>query len=379
MSLFKRSVISEIISHTGVVFSTLIIVWLSILLVRLLNDAVQGVIGADIVIGIAALSTITALPIILTVTLFIAVIITISRNYSQSEMVVWFSSGQALTKWISPVLWVTLPGVLLIATLSIYLSPWAYGQIEEYKQRYALRSDVSKVVKDQFFETNKGTRVFFIEDSAEVSPDGSEVTGRVFARVVDGEWMSLITAKNAKFSNGPDGEKFIDLGPGTRYDQRLLKPQFRVVGFDSFRYRIENNKKETAESIRDSVNAKLKARPFAYLMTDHDAKSNAQVMWRVSIPIAALILVLMAIPMSTVNPRGGRSLNLIIAGLIAMLYMNLINVSKGWIANEQIGFIVGLVGINLLAALLCFYLYWRRTRIRLPKDPALITHSKSQQ
>lgn len=43
MSLFKRSVVSEISSHAeGCVMSTLMIVWLSVLMVRLLGKAAEG-------------------------------------------------------------------------------------------------------------------------------------------------------------------------------------------------------------------------------------------------------------------------------------------------------------------------------------------------
>src|SRR3546814_9928687 len=93
MSLFKRSVVAEITSHAGVVFSTLVVVWLSVLLVRLLGEAAGGTIGADVVLGLAAFSTITALPTILAVSLFIAVLTTVTSNYRESEMVVWFASG----------------------------------------------------------------------------------------------------------------------------------------------------------------------------------------------------------------------------------------------------------------------------------------------
>src|SRR3546814_6167980 len=83
MSLFKRSVVSEIMSHAGIVFSTLLVVWLSVLLVRLLGEAANGDIGANVVLGLAAFSSITALPVILSVALFIAVLTTVKRNYRE--------------------------------------------------------------------------------------------------------------------------------------------------------------------------------------------------------------------------------------------------------------------------------------------------------
>ena len=113
MSLFKRSVVSEILSHAGVVFSTLLVVWLSVLLVRLLGEAANGTIGADVVFGLAAFSSITALPIILSVSLFIAVLTTVTRNFRESEMVVWFASGLSLKDWVYPVLRCAVPVAVL--------------------------------------------------------------------------------------------------------------------------------------------------------------------------------------------------------------------------------------------------------------------------
>src|SRR3546814_16363080 len=115
MSLFKRSVVSEISSHAGVVFSTLLVVWLSVLLVRLLGEAANGTIGANVVFGLATFSSITALPVILSVSLFIAVLTTVTRNFRESEMVVWFASGLSLKAWIRPVLRCAVPVAIIIA------------------------------------------------------------------------------------------------------------------------------------------------------------------------------------------------------------------------------------------------------------------------
>lgn len=78
-------------------------VWLSVVLVRLLGEA-HGRIGADVVVGLAAFTTIAALPTILAVSIFIGVLTTVKRSYRESEMVVWFSSGLSLLNWLNPVL-----------------------------------------------------------------------------------------------------------------------------------------------------------------------------------------------------------------------------------------------------------------------------------
>jgi lipopolysaccharide export system permease protein len=142
MSLFKRSVVSEATSHASVVFSTLLVVWLSVVLVRLLGEAAAGRIGADVVVGLAAFTTIAALPTVMAVSVFIGVLTTVSRSYRESEMVVWFSSGVSLAQWVQPILRLALPAAFVVAVLTLFASPWAQRQIEEYSARFELRYDL---------------------------------------------------------------------------------------------------------------------------------------------------------------------------------------------------------------------------------------------
>src|SRR3546814_6680694 len=119
--------------------------------------------GSDVVLGLAAFSTITALPTILAVSLFIAVLTTVTRNYRESEMVVWFASGLSLRSWVRPVMMFAVPVSLIVAVLTLAASPWAYSQIGEYRQRFEQRSDLYKVTAGQFVETDGGDRVVIAE------------------------------------------------------------------------------------------------------------------------------------------------------------------------------------------------------------------------
>lgn len=346
--------------------STLMVVWLSVLLVRLLGKAAEGSIGSDLVLAIAAFSSVTALPTILTVTLFIAVIVTVSRSYRENEMVVWFTSGISLMTWLNPVLRVALPICALIALLTIQISPWAYAEIEENEQRFEQRSDIFKIATGQFIETQSGERVFFIQQDEEQESG----LGRVFARISEGDdWTSTITSDHADYRVDVEGRRYIDLGPGNRYDMRNNSTEFRMTYFDSFTMQIKGADASSEELIRQAVQSRLKARSMMALISDREPKSNGQIMWRISMPIAALNLALLAIPLGAVNPRVGRSLNLIIAGLIALLYMNLLNLMRSWIGNGTIGFIEGTIGLNLIATLLCVYFFWLQIKVKKPKPP----------
>lgn len=365
MSLFKRSVVSEIMSHAGVVFSTLLVVWLSVLLVRLLGEAANGYIGADVVFGLATFSSITALPVILSVSLFIAVLTTVTRSFRESEMVVWFASGVSLKDWVGPVLRCALPVAVIVSVLTLFASPWAYRQISEYRQRYEQRSDLSKVTIGEFIETEYGARVFFAEGPTQ---PGQEM-GNIIARVIDPEWLSVITAEGAHIEDKENGDRFLVLSSGHRYDLKPGQSEFRLVDFDRYGIRLENRSSDTSdEAVRLRAESSIKARPTTQLFADNTDNARSQIMWRIALPLAALNLALLAIPLGAVNPRLGRSGDFLIAGLVGLLYMNLINLSRGWIGNGLLPFELGLWLVHALFTALMIYLMWLKLRVKAPKD-----------
>ena len=370
MSLFKRSAVSEILSHGGVVLSTLLIVWLSVLLVRLLGEAANGTIGPDVVLGLAAFSSITALPIILAVSLFIAVLTTVTRSFRESEMVVWFASGLSLKDWISPVLRCAVPVAVLIALLTLEASPWAYRQIAEYRQRFEQRSDLSKVTAGQFIESDDGARVFYADSPQQ---DGDEL-GNVIARVIEPEWLSVVTAESAKLQDEPNGDRFLVLTRGHRYDLKPGQAEFRVVDFENYGIRLESRDSgNTAETIRARAEQQIKARQTSLLFGDGNDEALSQIMWRFALPLAALNLALLAIPLGAVNPRMGRSGNILMAGLVGLLYMNLINLSRGWIGHGQLSFELGLWLVHALFLGIMVFMMWRKLRVKAPKPPSAVS------
>lgn len=365
MSLFKRAVVSEIASNASVVFSTLIVIWLSIVLVRLLGEAAAGRIGADVVAGLAALTTIAALPTVMAVSVFIGVLTTVSRSYRESEMVVWFSSGLSLADWVWPVLRLAIPVALGVAALTLFASPWSHRQIEDYRARFELRSDVSQITSGQFLELDGGRRVVFVEPSA----DDPESLGQVFARVLEDPWHSVVTASSARTEIAPNGDRFLVLDKGMRHDFQPGSLTSRLSEFEAFGVRLESkNAEQTLAQARERALSNHKGRPTELLLQDEMSRSDGQLMWRLAIPLATINLALLAIPLGAVNPRVGRSFDLLIAGLVALLYMNLINASHGWINNEILPFGYGVWLVHGLFLLLTVGLFWQRLRVRAPRE-----------
>lgn len=346
--IFRRSLVSELANSAGGVFTVLFSIVLTVGLVRILGQAAGGQIDNRTVFEVVAYTALTNLPPLLALTGFIAVLMTLSRSWLDSEMVVWFSSGGlSLLAWIRPVLRFALPLALVVGTLSLVASPWARAQIELNKERFAKRDDVSKVAPGRFIESEGGQRVFFVES---VDPADSQVKNVFISQLAKGV-ENVVVAERGEVEVRPNGDRFIVLQSGRRYEGVPGKPEYKVIEFERYAVRIDAKPDAPLEARRAS------ARPLATLLAEPSALHLGELAWRISWPLATLMLVLLAIPLSFANPRAGRSLNLVIAVLVFVLYLNGISVVQSWIQQGRIGFVPGLAALHglVLAVVLVFF------------------------
>jgi len=351
VSLFQRSVRSEVTSNASVVFSTLVIVWLSVLLVRLLGEAAAGRIGADVVLGIASFSLINALPTVIAVALFVAVLTTVTRNYRDSEMVVWFASGLSLKSWVRPVLLAVLPAAALVGVLTLLASPWSQKQIADYRLRFEQRSDVSKVTPGQFLESSGIDRVFYVESATEAL----DKINHIFARWYENGRLYVLLSGSGEMEDHPNGDRFMVLSDGSRLELTQGTGEFRLMQFEKYGVRMERD-------LRDGDGDHLgdKARTSVALWQDGDLGAMGELFRRLSLPLLTINLALFAIPLGAVNPRRGKSGHTIIALLFALAYLNLVNLGKAWVSQGLLS--AGLMllalhgGVALISGLL---LRWR--------------------
>jgi lipopolysaccharide export system permease protein len=101
------------------------------------------------------------------------------------------------------------------------------------------------------------------------------------------------------------------------------------------------------------------------LLADPSRANLAELNWRISLPVSAFLMALLAIPLSAVNPRLGRSINLILALLIYVVYNNMLSVVSAWIGQGRVPFTVGVWVVHAALAVVIVFLFWRR--IRLPR------------
>jgi len=348
--IFQRALRRELISTAGAVFTTLFTITITVMLIRILGQAAGGKVASQDVVALLGFAALNYLPIILILTGFISVLLVVTRSYQDSEMVVWFASGLSLSRWVRPVLSFGLPLVIATGLLSFMATPWANRQSAEFKERFERRSDVAKVSPGKFQESASADRIFFVEG---VSGDSTRVKN-VFVNTVRDGRNSVVVASEGTMEITPRGDKFLVLERGRRYDGTPSQPDFQLMEFERYGVLVS---KQTGAGAADTS---ARALPTGALLKNPNSFNMGEFLWRAALPVMCLLLMLLAIPLGFVNPRGGRSANLMIALFLFVVYSNMVSVLQAAVVQNRLTLQTAIWPIHVLALLLSVLLFlWR--------------------
>ncbi len=350
--IFQRAIRREFTQSAAGVFIALFAILLTTQLIRLLGEAAEGAIAPEAVVALLGFSAMNYIPTLLSLASFIAILLALSRSYRDSEMVVWFSCGVSLAAWVRPVLVFIAPLVVAIAALSFFVSPWALSQSAEYRGNLETRRDAGQATPGAFQESSSGERVIFVEG---VADDESHVKN-VFVSSVQNQRLGVTMAATGHQEIAANGDRFIVLENGRRYEMQPGSAEFRIMEYARYAVRIETKEARGIEKTPKNT-------PTLELLDKDLPTYKAELLWRIGVPVSAIILALLAIPLSFVNPRAGRSANMLLALFTYLLYNNMMTVGQAWVASGRISFAAALLGIHLFMFCLLPLLFFRRIAV----------------
>ena len=347
--IFQRSLIREFSLIAIAVIGVLLAIILTRLLILLLGKAAVGDVPAEAVLGLIAFGILTYMPVLLGIAVFVAVLLALTRSYRDSEMTVWFTSGLSIAAWIRPVLQFAIPVALVCALLSLWVAPWSQEQSVEYQRLLESRDEVSAVTPGVFRESRSADRVFFVDKLSE----RDDVVNNVFVQSMQNNRMGVMVAQKGFVETAPNGDRFVVLLHGRRYEGTPGSLDYRTVDFDRYAVRIEPR-----EMKRQAPSSKAMTTPA--LLAQHRPEQVAELHWRIALPLAVLIMALFAVPLSFVNPRSGRSWNLVLAVLVYALYNNLLSIFQAWTAQGKVPPWIGLWPVHGAMVALLVLMFWNQ-------------------
>lgn len=357
--IFQRALRRELLATAGATFTVLFTILVTWSLIRILGQAAGGKVAPNDVIALIAFAALNYLPTIIILTSFISVLAVVTRTYRDSEMVVWFASGMSLAGWIRPVLSFGLPLVVLTAVLSLFAQPWAKQKNNEYIERFQKREDLQKVAPGQFKESSSANRIFFVEG---VSGE-STIVQNVFVNTIDGSTNTTVVAKEGVIEAGENGARYLVLKNGRRYQGVPGQADFQSMEFERYMMRVQTKAPVTG------AGQDADALPTADLLAHRDRFNDAELLWRIALPITCLLLVLLAIPLGFVNPRAGSSANLIIALLIFFSYNNLNKMMEASVRQEKMAFGIAWWPLHAVALACVVGMFAWRLNVNHPYHP----------
>lgn len=331
--LFDSSLRRELAGSFSATLVALVTVVVTITLIRVVGDASRNIFSPADVLVIMAFTVLADAPTILSLSMFIAVTAVITRMYRDSEMVIWLGTGISPLGLLRPVLRFAWPVLLAIAVLASLVLPWAYGRIEDLRDRFEKRGEIARFEPGKFQESPGGDQVFFIETDGRKQASGRNVF--LFSRKAD---METIAAAQSGHVELIGDTRYLVLENGQRL--QTSASALSLASFERMGIRLSGG--DTSARGYTPTNALS----TATLLTEPSTSNRAELVWRAGMLLAAFNLLLVALAAAGANPRVGDSANFGFALLAFVVYFNALILAKNAVENGSYSALQVMVGLH---------------------------------
>ena len=347
--IIVRYLLKEVAKTQLAVFLVLMTIFISNKFVRILDDAAEGGIPGHLVMVFIGLKVPDLAGMILPLSLFLGILLAYGRIYADSEMTVLHACGVSEWYVVRVTLILSLITALFTGIFTLYLSPTASEYEYQVKEQLAADSGLSSLMAGRFQTTGNNKAVIFIHDK---NRDDNTFEKVFVAQLPDKKSTdksiinaSLVYAQSGQVIEEDSGLQRLVLSDGTRYQNDTKSKEFKEVSFDKYYIQIQDQKVA-------HKNRKLRAISTPDLFKEDTSAYSAETHWRIAFPIACLIMTLIAVPLSVVNPRQGKFAKMLPALLLFLGYFLMLTAVRSGVESSTIPKSVGLWPVHFFVFVL---------------------------
>lgn len=358
-----RYLVRETLKSQLAILFILLLIFFCQKLVRILGAAVDGEVPTNLVLTLLGLGVPEMAQLILPLSLFLAILMTLGRLYTESEITVMHACGLSKAVLVKAAMVLMLFTSLVAAVNVIWLGPWSSRYQDEVTQNAKANPGTAALAAGQFQTSSDGNAVLFIED----------VKGNQFGNVFLAQLRpkgnarpSVVLADSGHMEQHKDGSQVVTLDKGTRFEGTALLRDFRITDFTNYQARVGYK-----EATLDPNDAEQSS--FTGLFGNDSPTFRAELHWRLTLVFSVLVMALMVVPLSVVNPRQGRVLSMLPAMLLYLIFFLLQSSLKSSGAKGRLDPAIWMWVVNLSYLLLAVLLnLWdtvpmRRVRARFTR------------
>jgi len=350
LTRLDRYLLREVAQTSVAVTGVLLVILLSNQLARVLGQAAQSEFPGGVVLALIGLTTLQQLTVLVPVGMFLGIVLALGRLYHESEMAAMSACGVGPLRIYRPIALFTLLVVGLLAALSFRVVPEAGSRAQLIRAEAMRTAQFGALEAGRFRSFAGGDAVFYAE---KVERSG-QLKG-VFVQRRDADRLEIAVAERAEQRGAGQAEQLFVLYDGRRYEGVPGSNEWRVVEFAEHGIPVRMPEFKAGKERRA-------VRPTAALIGSEAGEDRAELAWRIAVPVMAIVLMVLAVPLAKLRPRQGRYARIGLAVLAYFLYSNLVATVRVWIEKDSAGGSFGMWWVHLLPLLAAAWLLWREER-----------------
>ncbi len=270
----------------------------------------DGEVPTNLVLTLLGLGVPEMAQLILPLSLFLAILMTLGRLYTESEITVMHACGLSKAVLVKAAMVLMLFTSLVAAVNVIWLGPWSSRYQEQVTQNAKANPGAAALAAGKFQTSSDGNAVLFVEDVKAGN------FGHVFLaqlRPKGNARPSVVLADSGHMEQKNDGSQIVTLDKGTRFEGTALLRDFRITDFTNYQAYVGYKQATLDPNDVDQAT-------FATLLSNKTPEFKAELHWRITLVFSVLVMALMVVPLSVVNPRQGRVLSMLPAMLLYLIF-----------------------------------------------------------
>ena len=351
----------EVLLTLSAVSAVLLVIIMSGRFIKYLAQAASGLLDPGSLFLIMGFRLPGFLQLILPLGLFLGILLAYGRLYLESEMTVLSATGMSQQRLFAMTLFPATLVALVVAWLSLSLAPQGANQFQLLLNKQDALTEFDTLEPGRFQALRDGTRVTYTEQLSDdrINLGGVFISQKNVSSEKKDRGISILVAEKGRQEIRPDGNRYLILDNGYRYDGNPGQADYRAIKYDE--YGVLLPKPDVSDEVTDRD-----AMTTSSLLGSDDIRSRTELQWRLSLPLLVFIVTLMAVPLSRVNPRQGRFLKLLPAILLYMAYLTILIAARGALEKGKIPPVLGLWWVHaVFLAIGLGLLYWESLSLKM--------------
>ena len=341
--IIDRHISWEIMRPFATGLGLLVLIFIGFSAARQLSLAAEGQLDMLTAFKLIGLNTLITLEILLPSAFFFSVLSAIGRLYKDSEMNALYAAGVSRARILEAVLKLALVVALITGFISIQGRPWAFRTSYALEAEAAAQFDLKQMATGEFVNLDGSDYVFIAKD---IDLERGLHKG-VFLQKShnNNERSEIIVAESASLPTlNPGQATQAEFYNGYNYLLDNRQRQDMTLEFKELVVRLANE--EAQERYRRKAETTVK------LADSSEPKDIAEYQWRITTPLATILLALIAVPLARSAPRESRFRNFSFALLVYIALFSMVSILRTWIEQGKLGAIPGLWSAYVLQAML---------------------------